>query len=795
MINDEEQLQLDAGGFDKAFIQRKVDSLPLKVWGGQVRLDFSPSNQNRLDIILIDHSTPSYQVRLEIGQTGSPDPLYLVYESMDTFITVPTGISFEREVDFSYKVDVKGNLWQYHIITPDSSTSDSTYFPLVPIDSGYFKLDCHFTSSRSDRFYFDNLYAGSEMVDTMPPRLDTLWVVDSSSISLMFNEALGSLPGPESVFLTGDNQAFSTGLSTDSLSMTIHLDESLESGQEYDVTIARVNDQNGNGGSVSSTFTYYDIGLARPYDILITEIMADPSPALGLPECEYIEIFNRSSAYFRMSDYTLADDSRQVFLPNEILAPGEYAIIMDEDCCEVYDTTIKVWCLENMPAFNNDADVVEILDYVGRSIHRVAYERSWHADGQEEGGWSLEMIDMRQPCFEDVNWTSANFTAFGSPGRPNSVQRRLELDKGPKITEARMDTGSVILELDRALHPELQPTIGIKPDLQVRHIERRGPRSLYLHLDESPKVGTGYLISLKNIHDCLGEALSNEVSATLFLPRPMVQGDLVINEVLFDPFSGGSDFVEVKNVSEDHIKVDRVCLECRHPSDTSLSCTQIPIPLAPGQVIAWSEDTLSLKNHYSTGHLYQNDLVRLPDEGGQLILKGKVGTRLIPIDSMAFSTDLHSPVLTSYEGYSLERVENGMTNSQSQWISATTYSGGATPGLANSQNISPSSSGSDVMSTPYSSFSPNGDGHRDFLPIDIQLPDTGYIGRIDIFEQNGSPLGSILREGLIGSSFSTVWSGRVEGSRLSPGFYILRGLFVHPEGERLVSKVSCFLMP
>ena len=794
-VNFEEQLQLKAQGFDQALIQRKLDSLPHKVWGGEVRLDFSPSNQNRLEIILIQLDSAGVQVRLEVGQTGSPDPLCLIYESRDTVVMVPTGMVFKEKVDFTYHIRADKNNWQYQITSPDTTVVDSTLHPRFPIENGEFKLSCHFTPSRSDLFFFDNLYAGTFKVDTLPPELDTLWIIDSLTFIMRFNEALAYPPNPDLILMSNGSDVHSTSLSNDSLSLIIELEKGLVSGHNYTLHIERTEDRSGNIGQISASFVYFNFQLADPYEILVTEIMADPSPALGLPECEYVEIFNRSSGYFRMSDYTLSDDSRQVFLPDEVLSPGEYAIVMDEDCCEVYDTAVKVWCLENVPAFNNDADVVEILDYVGRSIHRVPYERSWHSDGQEEGGWSLEMIDVQQPCFGKVNWTSADFETFGSPGRSNSVTNSLDIQGGPKIVEGKIDTSSVYLKMDRALTMSDLPKVVVEPDLRVIKIYQPNHESLFLQLDERPKEGTGYNLTLENVRDCLNEDHGQKTKTTLFLPRAITRGDLVINEVLYDPFSGGSDFVEIKNESEDHVKVDRVCLECRHPSDTSLTCVQVPIELAPGQVVAWTEDTSSLKSHYHTGHLLKNELIKLPDEGGQLILRAKIGTRLLSIDSMHFSNELHSPVLNDTEGYSLERIGPETSRAQGQWLSATSTSGGATPGLANSQTLPSWSTGPEVMSIPFSSFSPNGDGQRDFLPIDIQLPETGYVGRIDIFEQNGNPLGSILKEGLIGTSFSMAWSGRLDGTDLPPGFYILRGLFVHPDGERLVSKASCFLMP
>jgi hypothetical protein len=43
---------------------------------------------------------------------------------------------------------------------------------------------------------------------------------------------------------------------------------------------------------------------AFTHDLIITEVLADPSPQLGLPPVEYVEIYNRSSQPVNLDGWT-----------------------------------------------------------------------------------------------------------------------------------------------------------------------------------------------------------------------------------------------------------------------------------------------------------------------------------------------------------------------------------------------------------------------------------------------------------------------------------------------------------
>src|SRR6188472_393078 len=68
--------------------------------------------------------------------------------------------------------------------------------------------------------------------------------------------------------------------------------------------------------------------VANRYDIVIDELMADPTPQVGLPNNEWIELRNTSSVAFNLSGWRIGDAGSQSGpMPSYNLLPDSFVIV------------------------------------------------------------------------------------------------------------------------------------------------------------------------------------------------------------------------------------------------------------------------------------------------------------------------------------------------------------------------------------------------------------------------------------------------------------------------------------
>src|SRR6187455_3506840 len=87
--------------------------------------------------------------------------------------------------------------------------------------------------------------------------------------------------------------------------------------------------------------------------IVISEIMADPSPSQGLPEVEYVELFNRTSTAISLANWLFSDATGSITLPEFVLQPRQYVVMTSKLAALSASNVIVV---ANLPSLNNSGD-------------------------------------------------------------------------------------------------------------------------------------------------------------------------------------------------------------------------------------------------------------------------------------------------------------------------------------------------------------------------------------------------------------------------------------------------------
>jgi hypothetical protein len=161
--------------------------------------------------------------------------------------------------------------------------------------------------------------------------------------------------------------------------------------------------------------------LAAEYEIVINEIMADPNLPNGLPEYEYLELFNTTSSYLKMSGWTLEVGTSEKSIPSLIMSPGEYIIFTENEATDLFGMLARSFGFSSL-GLTNSGTSVKLIDQDNVVISSVSFRDDWYNDAAKcEGGWSLEQIDPSNPCPGKDNWTASLDEQGGTPGAENSV--------------------------------------------------------------------------------------------------------------------------------------------------------------------------------------------------------------------------------------------------------------------------------------------------------------------------------------------------------------------------------------
>jgi hypothetical protein len=159
--------------------------------------------------------------------------------------------------------------------------------------------------------------------------------------------------------------------------------------------------------------------IPNRFDVVIDEIMADPTPQIGMPNNEWIELRNTSGTAFNLSGWRIADASGQSGpMPVYTLQPDSFVIICTSSAVaamSVYGSTISV---TSFPSLDNTGYVIYLKSAQNKIIHTVSYTDAWYQNElKKDGGWTLEMIDTKNPCSGFSNWKASTNLNGGTPGK------------------------------------------------------------------------------------------------------------------------------------------------------------------------------------------------------------------------------------------------------------------------------------------------------------------------------------------------------------------------------------------
>jgi hypothetical protein len=295
------------------------------------------------------------------------------------------------------------------------------------------------------------------------------------------------------------------------------------------------------------------------YDIIIDEIMIDPSPSIGLPSSEFIELKNISNIPLNLSGLQLADGSSAASINiNYLLQPDSFVIICSNSSVAQFSLLGPTISVSNFPSLDNDAELLYLRSKENKTIHAISYNKRWYKNSfKAEGGWTLEMIDTRNPCNADVNWSASINEKGGTPGRVNSVDASLRDNVPPAIINGYApDSLHIVLIFSESLD-STDASFSTRYIVEEGRIAIAGANPIpplfdriMLQLSNPLQKNKVYSVAVQSIKDCAGNEINKNRIIDVGWASSANENDIIINEILFNPKPSGVDYIELYNRSE-----------------------------------------------------------------------------------------------------------------------------------------------------------------------------------------------------------------------------------------------------
>ncbi len=811
VVNSSLQLQLNALAAGSSYLttQANVPVLTAAEWQFFIRLNFSPSANNNARVYLVSDQAnlkgPLNGYYLQFGESGSNDAIELFRQTGTTTVSVARG--FNGFISSAFAITVKvtrdiNGLWSLYA---DAAAGNNFTLQATGTDTQFtscqwFGIVCNYTSSNVSNFYFDD-FTWPHQPDTTPPVPLSVVVVSATQLDVLFDEAVDAASAElESNYSVNNNigQPQTAQRNTTNLSL-VHLTftTAFQNGISYVLTITGIADLNGNvmPAAVGLSFNYVVPAQPAPYDVVINEIMADPSPAVQLPEFEYLEIFNRSGKTLDLTNWTITAGTTVKVFGNIMLLPGSYLILCTPAASAIlsaYGNTVPLFT--SSTTLTNDGTSLLLKDASGQVIDSVVYSDSWYRDPQKnDGGWSLERINPDFTCHNPMNWKASVDSRGGTPGGLNSVNGNFSDTEPPQLLRAYLNSATRVVAV---FSEPLDPTQLLNPFNYSVNNAIGTPVSVILlssveaelTLAQMVQAGMIYILTVNPaVTDCPGNMLEKNTARFAQAEIPSIS-DILISEVLYRPFDDGAEFVEIYNRSQKVIDLGAIKIARVNPDNTlqtayNLSFT--PWLIFSGEYYVITTDPQAVKSHYYTPHpdhfLMLNTMPSLTDDGAEFALIAPDGKR---IDQLRYSPAWQFALLNDDKGVSLERISfNRPTQDSTNWHSAAESVGFATPAYRNSQYSDAESDGSEVSVTP-EIFSPDNDGHHDVLFINYAFDRPGYLANLKIFDGQGREIIHLVKNQLLGTEGSFTWDGITASRQKAPlGIYVLWLELFHDTGR------------
>lgn len=303
------------------------------------------------------------------------------------------------------------------------------------------------------------------------------------------------------------------------------------------------------------------------------------------------------------------------------------------------------------------------------------------------------------------------------------------------------------------------------------------------------------LLTVSNIKDYAGLEIDPSFNmASILMPGTINAKDILISEVLFNPKTGGVDFVEVYNNTNKILDLKELTIS--NPTATSTtkrSISTTSVFIRPKTYWILTANPEIIKQHYEVKN--PNQMVQVASMPAYNNDKGTVAVWKSDdlVDELSYTEKMHHALLKDVKGVSLERISFAKSgNDAGNLQSAAASVGFATPTYQNSQNEESSVKNTIVVANK--TFSPDNDGFEDLLEINYHFKENGNLATINIYTDKGVLVRRLARNITMPIRGTINWDGLNDGGQLCKvGLYVLKFEVFNVNGHTDHFKQTCVL--
>ncbi|MBU2915400.1 lamin tail domain-containing protein [Reichenbachiella agariperforans] len=643
---------------------------------------------------------------------------------------------------------------------------------------------------------FGNNIPGYNMevyLDRTSPTVVAVDLLDAQTISVQFSEPMDKQVAEFLGYYEADGLAIdqATYMVEDTLVMLSWSTALAE--KEYTLRVHSVHDLVENQINDTTLFFTYEAPYLPNYgELIITEIMAAPIE----DQVEYVELYNASDQRLELKGLVWKDGNDETAFVSGAIEPSEYIVISANESVFPDQNTGR---LSSWLTLNNGGETLSIYAEE-QLVFSTSYTDDWYGL-EDHVGRSLEMLDVTNFCGEQKNWTGSQIIG-GTPGAANFQSTENPDHKTPEIISAVLEHNQQLLVTwNEKLFPTdaLLNQIAFDPSIVIASAELLLPESnsMMIQLLDELAPRQQYVMTVSDVTDCVGNPVSLESGQVVVqVPEQADSLDILINEILFNPETGGVDFVEIYNHSDKVIDLQNWMLVSGSGDNSSFKMITANHRLVePFSFVVLTADPAILDAQYPLGdestYFGMASFPPYNDSHGEV---GLIDSKNQVMDYFEYSEDYHSSLLDSEEGVSLERIAYDIaTNDPNSWHSAASTAFYATPGLQNSQYTETGTGKGQLVVEP-KIFMPNTVGQDDFTTISYSLNQAGGFANIYVFDTHGHSVKSLAENQLLSTSGFVTWDGSTDAGDLAPiGYYIVFAEIYDPSGNKSVIKETVVL--